>query len=100
MSKKKKILLIVLAVVLVAGGICWRILPDRLTSGTLKLSEDISLTHRLAAGKRGILPGASAAQRSACGSAGWGLIHHIITDKSAEYLLNCRACRSRKSWRI
>ena len=53
MSKKKKILLIVLAVVLVAGGICWRILPDRLTSGTLKLSEDISLTHRLAAGKRG-----------------------------------------------
>ena len=27
MSKKKKILLIVLAVVLVAGGICWRILP-------------------------------------------------------------------------
>ena len=41
MSKKKKILLIVLAVVLVAGGICWRILPDRLTGGTLKLSEDI-----------------------------------------------------------
>ena len=41
MSKKKKILLIVLAVVLMAGGICWRILPDRLTSGTLKLSEDI-----------------------------------------------------------
>ena len=41
MSKKKKILLIVLAVVLVAGGICWRILPDRLTSGTLKLSENI-----------------------------------------------------------
>ena len=41
MSKKKKILLIVLAVVLVAGSICWRILPDRLTSGTLKLSEDI-----------------------------------------------------------
>ena len=55
MSKKKKILLIVLAVVLVAGGICWRILPDRLTSGTLKLSEDISLTHSLAAGKRGYL---------------------------------------------
>ena len=52
MSKKKKLLLIVLAVVLVAGGICWRILPDRLTSGTLKLSEDISLTHRLEAGKR------------------------------------------------
>ena len=50
MSKKKKILLIVLAVVLGAG-----ILPDRLTSGTLKLSEDISLTHRLAAGKRGYL---------------------------------------------
>ncbi len=41
MSKKKKILLIVLAVVLVAGGICWRILPDRLTGGTLKLSENI-----------------------------------------------------------
>ena len=76
MSKKKKMLLIVLAVVLVAGGICWRILPDRLTSGTLKLSEDISLTHRLAAGKRGYLT--------------W----------SAEYLLNCRACPSRKSWRI
>ena len=34
MSKKKKILLIVLAVVLVAGSICWRILPDRLTGGT------------------------------------------------------------------
>lgn len=55
MSKKKKILLIVLAVVLLAGGICWRILPDRLTGGTLKLSEDIALTHRLAAGKRGYL---------------------------------------------
>lgn len=55
MSKKKKILLIVLAVVLVAGGICWRILPDRLTGGTLKLSEDIALTHRLAAGERGYL---------------------------------------------
>ena len=54
MSKKKKILLIVLAVVLVAGGICWRILPDRLTGGTLKLSEDISLIHRLAAGKKGV----------------------------------------------
>ena len=52
MSKKKKILLIVLAVVLVAGGICWRILPDRLTGGTLKLSEDISLIHRLEAGER------------------------------------------------
>lgn len=41
MSKKKKILLIVLAIILVAGGICWRILPDRLTSGTLKLNKDI-----------------------------------------------------------
>ena len=41
MSKKKKISLIVLAVVLVAGGICWCILSNRLTSGTLKLSEDI-----------------------------------------------------------
>ena len=30
-----------LAVVLVDGGICWCILSNRLTSGTLKLSEDI-----------------------------------------------------------
>ena len=41
MGKKKKILLIVFAAVLVSGGICWRILSECSAYGTLKLSEDI-----------------------------------------------------------